>query len=49
MADGTIDFFAAQVGENVIVFADTDEVAGSDEAVVLVGKTLDGVGFGDIG
>jgi hypothetical protein len=49
MADGSIDFVAVQVGENVIVFADTDATAGSDEAVVLVGRTLDGVGFGDIG
>lgn len=49
MADGTVDFVAIQVGEDVIVFADTDGVAGSDTAVVLVGKTLDGVGFGDIG
>ncbi len=49
MADGTVDFVAVQVGGDVIVFADTDGVAGSDTAVVLVGKTLDGVGFGDIG
>lgn len=49
MADGTVDFVAIQVGSDVIVFADTDGVAGSDTAVVLVGKTLDGVGFGDIG
>lgn len=49
MADGTIDVFAAQVGEDVIVFADTDGEAGVDDAVLLVGKTLTDVGFGDIG
>jgi Ca2+-binding RTX toxin-like protein len=49
MADGTVDVVAVQVGDDVIVFADTSGDAGADEAVVLVGNTLTGVGFGDIG
>jgi hypothetical protein len=49
MADGTVDVVAVQVGDDVIVFADTAGEAGADEAVVLVGNTLTGVGFGDIG
>lgn len=49
MADGTVDFVAVRLGEDVIVFADTDDEAGIDAAVLLVGKTLTDVGFGDIG
>jgi len=49
MADGSVDVVAVQVGDDVIVFADNAGEAGADEAVVLVGSTLTGVGFGDIG
>jgi Ca2+-binding RTX toxin-like protein len=49
MADGTVDVVAVQVGDDVIVFADTAGEAGADAAVVLAGNTLTGVGFGDIG
>lgn len=49
MADGTVDYVAVQVGDDVIVFGDTAGEAGADQAVVLVGRTLTDVGFGDIG
>ena len=49
MADGTVDFVAVQVGPDVIVFGDADAEAGADQAVVLAGRTLTDVGFGDIG
>lgn len=43
MASGRADYVAAQVGGNVIVFADTDgdHNDGADTAVVLAGRTLD--------
>jgi len=50
IGDGTtVDFVAVQVGADVIVFADTDAEAGADQAIVLVGRTLADVSFGDIG
>jgi Ca2+-binding RTX toxin-like protein len=49
MADGTVHFVAVQVGEDVIVFGDADAELGADQAVVLAGRTLTDVGFGDIG
>lgn len=49
MADGAVDVVAVQVGDDVIVFADNAGEAGADAAVVLTGRTLTDVGFGDIG
>lgn len=49
IGDGSVDVVAIQVGGDVIVFADVDGVVGADQAVVLVGQTLAGVSFGDIG
>ena len=41
---------AAQIGTNVVVFANDDGNAanGSDDAVVLVGRTLNDIAFGNI-
>jgi Ca2+-binding RTX toxin-like protein len=39
---------AVQVGSDLILFADTDRVDGPDAAVVLVGRSLDGLQVGDI-
>lgn len=49
MADGSVKVVAVQVGDKVVVFADTDDQAGVDQAIVLVGRSLGDVGFGDIG
>lgn len=50
IAAGVVDFVAVQVGKDVIVFADSaHNDGGADTAVVLVGKTLSDVAYGDIG
>lgn len=50
IGDGaTVDFVAVQVGGDVVVFADTDAEVGADQAIILVGRTLADVSFGDIG
>jgi Ca2+-binding RTX toxin-like protein len=49
MADGSVKFVAVQVGGDVIVFGETDGLAGADEAIVLVGRTLTDVSHGDVG
>ena len=40
---------AVQVGADLILFANTDRDADCEEAVVLVGQSLDGLFVGDIG
>jgi hypothetical protein len=40
---------AVQVGSDLIVFANTDRVGDVDEAIVLVGQSLDGFQVADIG
>jgi Ca2+-binding RTX toxin-like protein len=48
-ADGAA-YVAVQVGSDVLVFADTNgEPANIEDVVVLVGRTLSDVSFGDIG
>lgn len=49
IGDGSVDVVAVQVGDDVIVFADADGEVGADQAVILVGRTLADVSFGDIG
>jgi Ca2+-binding RTX toxin-like protein len=49
IGDGSVDVVAVQVGADVFVFADTDGEVGADQAVVLVGRSLTDVSFGDIG
>ena len=49
IGSGAADFVAVKVGADVIVFADTHHDNGTaDAAVILVGRTLADIGFGDI-
>ena len=49
-ASGGAAYIAVQVGSDVIVFADTNGDPGNlEDAVVLVGRSLSDVSFGDIG
>jgi len=49
VADGAA-YVAVQVGSDVIVFANTDAEPGNiEDAVVLVGRSLSDISFGDIG
>ena len=49
IAGGAADFVAVKVGADVIVFADSHHDDGTaDAAVVLVGRSLADIGFGDI-
>jgi Ca2+-binding RTX toxin-like protein len=49
IAAGTVDYVAVKVGADVIVFADSYHNNGTaDAAVVLVGKSLTDITFGDI-
>ncbi|MBW8816379.1 MAG: hypothetical protein JF588_23410 [Caulobacterales bacterium] len=49
IAGGVIDYVAVAVGSDVLVFADSRGDNGhADDAVTLVGRRLDDIGFGDI-
>lgn len=49
LAEDGNEYVAVQVGDDVIVFATEEGEAEVDSAVILVGRTLTDVGFGDIG
>jgi len=49
LVEGGSEYVAVQVGDDVVVFATEDGEAEVESAVVLVGRTLSDVGFGDIG
>jgi Ca2+-binding RTX toxin-like protein len=47
IASGADDAVAVQVGADVVVFADSHHTNHADVAVILVGRTLAGIGMGD--
>src|SRR5207253_3082995 len=49
IAGGVIDYYVVQVGTDVVVFADSNNDNGTaDDAVVLVGRSLNDIGPGNI-
>ena len=49
LGDGSVKVVAVELGRNVVVFADTDDELGVDQAVILVGRSLTDVSYGDVG